>query len=107
VVALVLPEPSPPKLPCSSLMSRPRAFQRPRRNGLDWLRVLHNATGGVLDPFGSFLALRELRALPLRMERHAANALEVARFLEQHPKVARVQYPGLPTHPQHNLVAPR
>ena len=39
------------------------------------------------------------------MERHAANALEVARFLEQHPKVARVQYPGLPSHPQHNLAA--
>jgi cystathionine gamma-lyase len=69
------------------------------------LRFLQNATGGVLDPFSSFLALRGLRTLPLRMERHAANALEIARFLERHPKVARVSYPGLPSHPQHNLAA--
>jgi len=69
------------------------------------LRFLQNATGGVLDPFSSFLALRGLRTLPLRMERHAANALKVARFLERHPKVARVSYPGLPSHPQHNLAA--
>jgi cystathionine gamma-lyase len=69
------------------------------------VRFLQNATGGVLDPFSSFLALRGLKTLPLRMEKHAANALEVARFLEQHPKVARVHYPGLPSHPQHNLAA--
>ena len=72
---------------------------------IDRLRFLQNATGGVLDPFSSFLALRGLRTLPLRMERHAANALAVARFLETHPKVARVRYPGLPSHPQHNLAA--
>jgi cystathionine gamma-lyase len=81
------------------------AIVRDDRELIDRLRFLHNATGGVLDPFSSFLALRGLRTLPLRMERHAANALEVARFLEQHPNVARVQYPGLPTHPQHNLAA--
>jgi cystathionine gamma-lyase len=69
------------------------------------LRFLQNATGGVLDPFSSFLALRGLRTLPLRMERHAANALEIARFLERHPKVERVSYPGLSSHPQHNLAA--
>ena len=69
------------------------------------LRFLQNATGGVLDPFSSFLALRGLRTLPLRMDRHVSNALEVARFLERHPKVARVSYPGLPSHPQHNLAA--
>jgi cystathionine gamma-lyase len=69
------------------------------------LRFLQNATGGVLDPFSSFLALRGLRTLPLRMERHAANALAVARFLETHPKVRKVNYPGLASHPQHNLAA--
>jgi cystathionine gamma-lyase len=69
------------------------------------LRFLQNATGGVLDPFSSFLALRGLKTLPLRMERHAANALEVARFLERHAKVERVNYPGLASHPQHNLAA--
>ncbi len=81
------------------------AIVRDDRGLIDRLRFLQNATGGVLDPFSSFLALRGLRTLPLRMERHAANALKVARFLEQHPKVARVQYPGLPSHPQHNLAA--
>jgi cystathionine gamma-lyase len=72
---------------------------------VDRLRFLQNATGGVLDPFSSFLALRGLRTLPLRMERHAANALEVAHFLERYPKVARVSYPGLASHPQHDLAA--
>jgi cystathionine gamma-lyase len=81
------------------------AIVRDDRELIDRVRFLQNATGGVLDPFSSFLALRGLKTLPLRMEKHAANALEVARFLEQHPKVARVQYPGLPSHPQHNLAA--
>jgi cystathionine gamma-lyase len=81
------------------------AIVRDDRELIEQLRFLQNATGGVLDPFSSFLALRGLKTLPLRMERHAANALEVARFLEQHRKVARVQYPGLPSHPQHNLAA--
>ena len=72
---------------------------------IDELRFLQNATGGILDPFSSFLALRGLHTLPLRMERHASNALTIARFLEGHPKVARVSYPGLPSHPQHNLAA--
>jgi cystathionine gamma-lyase len=81
------------------------AIVRDDRELVDRVRFLQNATGGVLDPFSSFLALRGLKTLPLRMEKHAANALEVARFLEQHPKVARVHYPGLPSHPQHNLAA--
>jgi cystathionine beta-lyase/cystathionine gamma-synthase len=59
--------------------------------------------GSVLDPFASWLMLRGLRTLPLRMERHQANALAVARYLEAHPKVARVYYPGLPSHPQYAL----
>jgi cystathionine gamma-lyase len=67
------------------------------------LRFLQNATGGILDPFSSFLALRGMKTLPLRMERHAANALTIARWLEAHPKVDRVIYPGLASHPQHDL----
>lgn len=59
--------------------------------------------GGVLDPFASWLMLRGLRTLPIRMERHQANALAIARYLEAHPKVARVYYPGLPSHPQYAL----
>lgn len=67
------------------------------------LGFLQNATGGILDPFSSFLALRGLKTLPLRMARHAESALAVARWLEGHPRVERVLYPGLPSHPQHHL----
>jgi methionine-gamma-lyase len=59
--------------------------------------------GAAMSPFNAWLLLRGLRTLPLRMERHAANALAVARFLERHPAVARVRYPGLPSHPQYAL----
>jgi cystathionine gamma-lyase len=64
---------------------------------------LQNAAGGVSGPFDSFLTLRGIKTLALRMERHCANALEIATFLEQHPKVERVYYPGLASHPQHAL----
>ncbi|HLY53087.1 MAG TPA: PLP-dependent aspartate aminotransferase family protein [Steroidobacteraceae bacterium] len=64
---------------------------------------LQNAVGGVPGPFDSFLTLRGIKTLALRMERHCANALAVARFLEQHPSVERVYYPGLESHPQHAL----
>jgi cystathionine gamma-lyase len=64
---------------------------------------LQNAAGGVSGPFDSFLTLRGIKTLALRMERHCANALEIAAFLEQHPKVERVYYPGLASHPQHGL----
>jgi cystathionine gamma-lyase len=67
------------------------------------LAFLQNAVGSIMDPFSSFLALRGLKTLPLRMQRHAANALTIARFLESHPSVDRVLYPGLSSHPQHNL----
>jgi len=67
------------------------------------LGFLQNATGAILDPFSSFLGLRGIKTLPLRMERHAANALAVATWLEGHPAVDRVIYPGLPSHPQHQL----
>jgi cystathionine gamma-lyase len=67
------------------------------------LRLLQNTTGGILDPFSSFLGLRGIKTLPLRIERHAANALAVATWLEAHPKIERVVYPGLESHPQHEL----
>jgi cystathionine gamma-lyase len=67
------------------------------------LQFLQNATGGILDPFSSFLALRGIKTLPLRLQRHSANALAVARWLEAHPKIERVVYPGLESHPQYEL----
>jgi cystathionine gamma-lyase len=69
----------------------------------DRLAFLHNAVGAVAGPFDSFLALRGLKTLALRMERHCANALAIAEHLADHAKVARVHYPGLPSHPQHVL----
>ena len=67
------------------------------------LGYLQNAVGGIQGPFDSFLALRGLKTLALRMERHCSNAEAVARFLEDHPKIERVYYPGLESHPQHAL----
>jgi cystathionine gamma-lyase len=67
------------------------------------LGYLQNAVGGIQGPFDSFLALRGLKTLHLRMERHCTTAQAVAEFLESHPKVARVAYPGLASHPQHDL----
>jgi cystathionine gamma-lyase len=69
------------------------------------LGFLQNAVGGIAGPFDSFLALRGLKTLALRMERHCANALALAQWLEAQPKVVRVRYPGLPSHPQHALAA--
>jgi cystathionine gamma-lyase len=71
----------------------------------DRLKFLQNAVGGVPSPFDSFLVLRGLKTLHVRMERHAENALALARFLEGHRQVERVIYPGLPSHPQHALAA--
>jgi methionine-gamma-lyase len=59
--------------------------------------------GGVISPFNAWLILRGIATLPLRMKAHAENALAVARFLESHPKVRQVVYPGLPSHPQYEL----
>jgi cystathionine gamma-lyase len=67
------------------------------------LAFLHNAVGGIQGPFDSFLALRGLKTLPLRMRQHCQSALAIAQWLERHPKVARVHYPGLASHPQHEL----
>ena len=67
------------------------------------LGYLQNAVGGVMSPFDAFLALRGLKTLHLRLQQHCRNATEVANFLEAHPKVDQVLYPGLPSHPQHEL----
>ncbi|MEQ8250309.1 MAG: PLP-dependent aspartate aminotransferase family protein [Oceanibaculum nanhaiense] len=67
------------------------------------LAYLQNAIGSVAGPFDSFLALRGLKTLHLRMERHCANALAIAQWLEAHPKIEKVVYPGLASHPQHEL----
>lgn len=67
------------------------------------MAFLQNSCGGVASAFDSFLVLRSLKTLPLRMERHCENALELAHWLSTHPSVDRVIYPGLTTHPQHLL----
>jgi cystathionine gamma-lyase len=67
------------------------------------IAYLQNALGAVPGPFDSYLTLRGIKTLALRMERHCANGLAVAQFLEQHPAVERVFYPGLASHPQHAL----
>ncbi len=67
------------------------------------MAFLQNAVGAVGSPFDSFLALRGLKTLPLRMRQCSENALSIARWLESHAQVERVLYPGLPSHPQHSL----
>jgi cystathionine gamma-lyase len=67
------------------------------------LGYLQNAIGGVSGPFDSFLTLRGIKTLALRMERHCSNAQAIAEFLEAHAKVGKVYYPGLASHPQHAL----
>ncbi|HSH43576.1 MAG TPA: aminotransferase class I/II-fold pyridoxal phosphate-dependent enzyme, partial [Arenicellales bacterium] len=68
---------------------------------IEQLGFLQNSIGSVPSPFDAFLVLRSLKTLPLRMQRHCENAQQIAEHLEQHPRVARVHYPGLPSHPQH------
>jgi cystathionine gamma-lyase len=69
----------------------------------DQIAFLQNAVGAIAGPFDSFLALRGLKTLALRMERHCSNALEIARWLQDEPQVKSVSYPGLKSHPQHDL----
>ncbi|MBR7780665.1 trans-sulfuration enzyme family protein [Undibacterium luofuense] len=69
----------------------------------DKLRWLQNAVGAVLSPFDSFLALRGLRTLGLRMQRHSESALHIAGWLAEQPEIENVIYPGHPSHPQHAL----
>ena len=67
------------------------------------LQFLQNAAGGVPGPFDCFLVLRGIKTLAIRMERHEQNAIKIAQFLENHSKVRKVLYPGLKSHPQHEL----
>jgi cystathionine gamma-lyase len=67
------------------------------------LWYLQNSIGGIQGPFDSFLAMRGLKTLALRMTAHCQNALQIARWLEKHPAVSRTIYPGLESHPQHEL----
>ncbi len=69
------------------------------------IQFLQNAVGGVPSPMDSFLVMRGLKTLHVRMERHQQNAFRIARFLEGHDQVEKVTYPGLPSHPQHALAA--
>lgn len=67
------------------------------------LAFLSNAMGAVASPFDSFLAMRSLKTLGVRMRQHEANAIEIAAFLAKHPQVEKVIYPGMKNHPQHGL----
>jgi cystathionine gamma-lyase len=69
----------------------------------DQMWFLQNSVGAIAGTFDSFLVMRSLKTLALRMERHCANALEIARWLEEQPQVKSVHYPGLKSHPQHDL----
>ena len=78
--------------------------KEPRLDDLrERLGFLQNSVGAIASPFDSFLALRGVKTLALRMQRHVASALDLAQWLESQPQVARVHYPGLESHPQHEL----
>jgi cystathionine beta-lyase/cystathionine gamma-synthase len=74
-----------------------------RDDHIEWLRFVQNAQGAIIGPMDAWLVLRGTKTLPVRMERHNANAMVLAEFLASHPKVQAVHYPGLPSHPQHAL----
>ncbi|MBX5321778.1 MAG: aminotransferase class I/II-fold pyridoxal phosphate-dependent enzyme [Candidatus Bathyarchaeota archaeon] len=73
------------------------------REFIQKLKKTRKILGGTLDPMAAWLLLRGLKTLALRMERHNRNGMQIAQFLEKHPKIAKVYYPGLPSHPQHRL----
>jgi cystathionine beta-lyase/cystathionine gamma-synthase len=74
-----------------------------RDDDAEWMKFIQNAAGAILGPFDSWLVLRGTKTLTVRMAQHNANAQALAEFLAGHPKVSRVLYPGLPSHPQHDL----
>lgn len=74
-----------------------------REQDAEWFRFVSKSAGAILSPFDSFLVLRGLKTLAVRMERHETSARAVAAFLAGHPKVAEVLYPGLPEHPGHEV----
>ena len=69
----------------------------------EWIKFVQNGIGAILSPFDSFLVLRGTKTLAVRMEAHDKNGRAVAAFLDEHPKVRQVYYPGLQSHPQHEL----
>ncbi len=79
----------------AAILARPEHAER--------IKFVQNAAGAILSPFDSWLVLRGIKTLPLRMRAHDESGRAVARHLESHPKIARVLYPGLPSHPQHEL----
>ncbi len=70
---------------------------------VQWLALAQNAIGSIAGPFDSFLMHRGVKTLGLRMQRHSENAVELAHWLEKHPAIEKVYYPGLASHPQHEL----
>jgi cystathionine beta-lyase/cystathionine gamma-synthase len=74
-----------------------------RDDHIEWLRFVQNAQGAIIGPMDAWLVLRGTKTLTVRMERHNANAMALAQYLASHPKVTAVHYPGLPSHPQHEL----
>jgi cystathionine gamma-lyase/cystathionine beta-lyase/cystathionine gamma-lyase/homocysteine desulfhydrase len=74
-----------------------------RDDDVEWLKFVQNAEGAILSPFDSWLVLRGTKTLPLRMQRHNTNGVALAEFLASHRKVRHVYYPGLSSHPQHEL----
>ena len=69
----------------------------------NWIQFIQNSVGAILSPFDSFLVLRGTKTLAVRMEKHDENGRAVANFLAEHPRVEKVYYPGLTSHPQHEL----
>ncbi len=74
-----------------------------RDDHIEWLRFVQNAEGAIIGPMDAWLVLRGTKTLPIRMERHNANAMVLAEYLASHAKVRKVNYPGLSLHPQHAL----
>src|SRR4029450_2698564 len=67
------------------------------------LQFIQNAAGAILSPFDSWLVLRGIKTLPVRMDAHNANGMTIAKYLSKKKQVAKIYYPGLPSHPGHNL----
>jgi cystathionine gamma-lyase/cystathionine beta-lyase/cystathionine gamma-lyase/homocysteine desulfhydrase len=74
-----------------------------RDDDIEWLKFIQNTEGAILSPFDSWLVLRGTKTLAVRMAQHNVNGQALAEFLQGHPKVKQVLYPGLPSHPQHEL----
>src|SRR4029077_16699448 len=74
-----------------------------RDDDIEWLKFVQNAAGAILSPFDSWLVLRGTKTLPLRMKQHSETGLALAQYLSDHSTVRQVYYPGLPSHPQHDL----